>query len=250
MKIHCLGTSGYHPNEQRHTTCYFLPESGLVLDAGSGFYRLPPLVQTDHLDIVLSHAHLDHVVGLTFLLDVLHQRPIERVRVWGQAEKLAAIRDHLFHPLIFPVQLDVQWCPIELDTVTQLTSGVEATAFPLEHPGAAFGYRFDWPRAGKSLAYVTDSYTQLDAPWIDKLRGVDLLMHECNFRDEKQDWAIKTGHTWTTRACEVARTTEAKALMMIHINPLEEQDDPVGLETARSVFPQTLVARDNALVEF
>ena len=96
MQLHCLGTAGYHPNEDRHTSCYFLPESGIVLDAGTGLFRLAELIETPTLDIVLSHAHLDHVAGLTFLLDVLYQRPVDRLRIWGEKEKLAAIEQHLF----------------------------------------------------------------------------------------------------------------------------------------------------------
>ncbi len=78
MQLHCLGTAGYHPSDTRQTSCYFLARDGVVLDAGTGIYRLTPLIQTDTLDILLSHAHLDHVVGLTFLLDVFFQRPVKR----------------------------------------------------------------------------------------------------------------------------------------------------------------------------
>ena len=87
MKIHCLGTAGYHPNNDRQTSCYYLPESGIALDGGTGTYRLPAVMQGNSLDILLSHAHLDHTAGLTFLLDVAVAYPLERIRIWGEAEK-------------------------------------------------------------------------------------------------------------------------------------------------------------------
>ena len=153
MKLHCLGTAGYHPNASRHTSCYFLPESGIVLDAGSGLFRLAPLVQTDSLDILLSHAHLDHTLGLTFLLDVLfelktvHKQPVRELRIWGEAEKLRAIRQHLFSELIFPVQLDrqlgAQWC--EIDDLDEFTIGRTQVSWRRqEHPGGSVAYRLDW----------------------------------------------------------------------------------------------------------
>ena len=46
MKLHCLGTGGYHPSEHRHTACYYLPELQLVLDAGTGMFRLPNQLKT------------------------------------------------------------------------------------------------------------------------------------------------------------------------------------------------------------
>ncbi len=68
MLLNLLGTTGYHPNERRQTACFMLPELGIVLDAGTGMFRVHDHLQTDTLDIFLSHAHLDHILGLTFLV--------------------------------------------------------------------------------------------------------------------------------------------------------------------------------------
>ena len=51
-----------------------IPELGLIFDAGTGMFRVRDLIQTKTLDIFMSHVHLDHSVGLTFLYDVLHQK--------------------------------------------------------------------------------------------------------------------------------------------------------------------------------
>ena len=69
MRIVCLGTTGFHPNADRHTACYLIPEVGVVLDAGTGLFRLADHLETEHVDVFLSHAHLDHVVGLTYLIE-------------------------------------------------------------------------------------------------------------------------------------------------------------------------------------
>ena len=94
MKLLLLGTSGYHPCERRQTACLMLPEAGIVLDAGTGFFRVREHLATPTLDILITHAHLDHVAGLTYLLDTVAQRPLKRVTVHGAAGKLAAIREH------------------------------------------------------------------------------------------------------------------------------------------------------------
>ena len=91
MKLHLLGTAGYHPNQRRHTACLMLPELGIVLDAGTAMFRVRDFLQTSRLDIFLTHAHLDHIVGLTYLLDVLYDKPMKQVTVYGAADKLAAI---------------------------------------------------------------------------------------------------------------------------------------------------------------
>lgn len=249
MKIHCLGTAGYHPSETRQTSCYFIPEAGLVLDAGTGFFRLPELIETDWLDIFLSHAHLDHVAGLTFLLDVLYQRPVEKVRIWGQSEKLQAIREHLFSEHIFPVPLDVQWCELAIGDEIDVAGGGRLTSFPLVHPGGSIGYRIGWGTE-HSLAYVTDTTGEIEAEYVSIISKCGLLLHECNFRDDGEEWAIKTGHTWTSRAAEIALKADVDRLLLVHINPIEDDSDPVGIDAARKIFAATEIAYDGLVVEF
>src|SRR3989304_3696093 len=96
MKLIFLGTSGYHPSDRRHTPCLLIPQCGVVLDAGTGMYRLGSYLQTDEVDIFLTHAHLDHVIGLTYLFSVTWVHPLRRVTVHGLPKKLSAIEEHLF----------------------------------------------------------------------------------------------------------------------------------------------------------
>ena len=56
------------------------------------------------IDILLSHAHLDHVVGLTFLVDALAVTELEQIRLIGEAEKLRVVREHLYHELVVGAQ--------------------------------------------------------------------------------------------------------------------------------------------------
>jgi ribonuclease BN (tRNA processing enzyme) len=246
MQLALLGTAGYHPNESRQTACFMLPEVGVVLDAGTGFFRVGPRLMTDELDIFLTHTHLDHVFGLTFLFDVLYGRTMKRVEVHADPAKLAAVQNHLLFELLFPVALPCQYRP--LAGPVSLASGGVLTSFPLTHPGESLGFRLDWP--GHSMAYVTDTVADPTASYVERIRGVDLLVHECNFADEFHDRAKLTGHSHTTPVAQVAKQAEVGQLLLVHLNPLVDGDDPVGLDVARAIFPRTAVARDNMLVEF
>jgi len=246
MKLVLLGTAGYHPSDQRQTACLMLPELGIVLDAGTGMYRVGDFLTTDRLDIFLTHSHLDHIVGLTYLFDVTAGRQVEPITIHGEGEKLAAIREHLFSELIFPVMPPCRFEP--LAGPVKLAGGGRLDYFPLEHPGGTLGFRLDWP--GHSLAYVTDTTARADAEYIERIRGVDLLVHECNFPDAQADFAEQTGHSWTTAVAEVARAAGVGHLMLVHINPLATAADPVGLATARAIFPKTDLGHDRLVVEF
>lgn len=246
MKLLLLGTAGFHPSDQRQTACLMLPEIGVVLDAGTGMFRVGRELCTDTLDIFITHTHLDHCVGLTYLIDVLFGRDMRRVTIHGQAEKLSALRQHLFAELLFPVLPPAEFR--ELGAAAKLPRGGTLTTFPLEHPGGVLGFRLDWP--DRSLAYVTDTTARPDAPYIEAIRGVDLLLHECNFTDDMSAWAEKTGHSTLTPVVHVARAAEVRRLVLVHVNPLAPQDAPLDLSEARKIFPAVEVGRDGQVIEF
>ena len=248
MKLMVLGTAGYHPSEERHTACLMLPEQGIVLDAGTGMFRTRDLIVAPTLDIYLTHAHLDHVVGLTYLLDVLFDKQVDRTTVHGEAEKLAAVRDCLFSEFLFPVDPPFAMNPLTIGETQPLTGGGTITSFPLKHPGNSIGYRLDWP--DHSMAYVTDTTAESDSQYIEQIKGVDLLVHECNFPDRLRAYAVKTGHSHTTPVMQVAAKAQVGKLVLVHMNPLESDKDPIGLDEGRKIFANSEIAVDGMSIEF
>ena len=245
MRVTFLGTGGYHPNERRHTACVLLPESGIALDAGTGFFRVQRHLQTKTLDVFLTHAHLDHVCGLTFFLVPVLMGDVETVRVHGSRETLAAVRDHLFAEQIFPVDPPYEWCELTGPAV-ELSDGGRLSWIALDHPGGSIGYRIDWP--DKSLAYITD--TTAPGNYLAFIQDVDVLIHECYFPDDMQEWALKTGHSSATAVATVARDSGARQLYLVHADPQHPEDDPVGMDNIRSIFPNSQLAEDLLEIEF
>lgn len=245
MKLKFLGTSGYHPNASRQTSCLMLPELGILIDAGTGMFRAREHLTTSELHIFLSHAHLDHSIGLTYIFDIIYGKQVGQISVYGEAPKLEAIQQHLLSPLLFPVKP-----PFLFRALTSKTIGVgggSMTWFPLDHPGGSIGFRYE--REGKSFAYVTDTTAQPSAKYIEAIRGVDLLIHECNFRDGFEEQAALTGHSTTSQVAQVALASEAKRLVLMHLNPLDENSDPVGLDKIREVVRNSEIAFDEMEVE-
>jgi ribonuclease BN (tRNA processing enzyme) len=247
MRIVLLGTTGYHPTDTRQTACMMMPDCGIILDAGSAMYRVRDYIATPSLDIFLTHTHLDHVIGLTFLFDILHERPVERVRVHGSPEKLAALQTYLFSEHLFPAMPPIQWQPLGAGPV-QLAGKATLTHFPLEHPGGSVGYRLDWP--DRSMAYVTDTTARETADYVQSIQNVDLLIHECYFPDGWEEKAELTGHSCVSPAARVGRAAQVGRMVLVHINPLLKSDDEIGLEAGRKIFPQMEIGVDRMEIDF
>lgn len=246
MKLVLLGTGGYFPTSRRQTACLMLPEIGVVLDAGTGMCRLGQHLQTDRLDIFLTHAHLDHVAGLTYLVNVVPQDLLPRTTVHGDAAKLAAIREHLFAEAIFPVPPPFRFEP--LCGTCPLPAGGTLLHFPLQHPGGSLGFRLDWP--DRSLAYVTDTTATAGAEYLERIRGVDLLVHESYFADDTDNLPTITGHS--SLACVAALAADAGVgrLVLTHIDPQLEGDHAFDLAAAQRTFKNLELGLDGMELEF
>ena len=230
LRLVPLGTNGFYPTFGRQTMCYLVaaPGAALLLDAGSGVARLSePAVRAeldgvDCLEIVLTHYHLDHVIGLSYLPGVL---PEQRIRIHAPAPPLTAAGtealDRLIGPPLFPVPFH-RW-PTPVEVVPFAGATVRAGAWTLaaraqKHPGGSVGLRL-----GDRLAYVTD--TVFDLATIGFVRGVDTLLHEVWLDDaeaERED-AGRGGHSAAGQVADLAREAGVRRLVPVHHRPSSDE---------------------------
>ncbi len=246
MQLHFLGSGGYQPSHRRHTACLMIPDLGLVLDAGTGAFRIAELVKTYELMVVVSHAHLDHVAGLTFLLGACGPEADGLVAVHARPEFLDAVREHLFAEPIFPIVPEFKL--INLDGPLALPAGGTLTHIPLKHPGGSTGMRLEWP--GHSMAYITDTTAHAGADYVEFIRGVDLLVHEAYFNEDQRAMAELTGHSCVEDVATVAAEAGVRRMVLVHVDPKADPDTPLDLTVARERFPSTEVGYDGMVVEF
>ena len=103
------------------------------------------------------------------------------------------------------------------------------------------------PRAGRRLVYTGDTRPHL--PVIQASRGADLLVHEATFGGDEMERAQETGHSTAAEAARVALEAGARRLVLTHISPRYGRDAAELLAEARSVFPETVIARDGMTVD-
>lgn len=236
MQLVPLGTNGYMPSHGRQTMAFLVLHgpSAILLDAGTGVARLLDgkvrelLGRREALDVVLSHYHLDHVVGLSYLPAVWPDGP---VRIHGPAPPLVHADPKealcgLFQPPYFPIPLPEYPMPVEVERLTGEAAsfgGLEVALRPQEHPGGSVGVRF-----GDALAYVTD--TVADEATADFVSGVDLLLHEVWTGDAREAGA--SGHSAADQVGRIAARAGVRRLMPVHHHPRSSREDLLRLAEA------------------
>jgi ribonuclease Z len=103
------------------------------------------------------------------------------------------------------------------------------------------------PRAGRRVVYTGDTRPHL--PVIEASRGADLLVHEATFGGDEMERAQETGHSTAAEAARVALEAGARRLVLTHISSRYSRDAAELLAEARSVFPETVIARDGMTVD-
>ncbi len=235
MRFIFLGTGGSIVTPTRHTSGVYLPELGLLLDAGSNVFALRRLHGNRPLRVLMSHFHLDHSLGLFFLAaGLFHGRDADvSMDVWGpeNAGAFASMAgpDSPIWPVPLPIRLHVAGADFQID-------GTRVRSHAVPHHGPCLAYRLDF-EDGTSLAYVTD--TSAPGDYLDFVRGADVLIHECAFADEETEIARVTQHSTASAVARVAREAAVGALYLSHMGPLYH-----GLElldAVREIFPGAIL---------
>jgi ribonuclease Z len=263
MQLILLGTNGFMPTDEAQTACYFLPEPGILLDAGSGAYRVYKHLQTTPLDVYLSHAHGDHTSGLTYLFACYFKKLVDDSPLTldeTNADDFMRRANEALHQTRvhgLPATLDevralydrFQYQYLPLQPQEMLRGGGVLTHFNLEHGAMeCVGYRLNWP--GHSMAYVTDTVTHPDSTYVKNIYGVDLLLHECNNPDSAAMLAGHIHHTYTSAVAHMAAAAHVKRLVLIHHAAFDFLDVRPDLDSARQIFPNIEIGRDGMTLAF
>ena len=97
----------------------------------------------------------------------------------------------------------------------------------------------------RSYAYCSDTICLKSI--IPQIKGVNLLFHEGTFAQKDAARAKETYHTTAMQAAEIAKEAEVKKLVIGHFSARYE-DESILLKEAQSVYPNTLLAKENMTI--
>lgn len=225
----------------------------IIVDAGTGLTRLGNrLAQLGQLGgvhhLLLSHLHWDHIQGLPFFAAAfephatlaVHAMKADAVRL---SEIVAGVARHEFFPTAlgeFPAKFQFH----EVSAGRRFrASAFAVSAFRLNHPFGALGYRIEGDAA--SCAYVCDTapffevlhkqhfmrgveplstgdrraLQKLRAGVVQAIHGCDTVVYDTHFTPEEYARFPHYGHSTPDQAIELCAGNGVRRLVLFHHAP-------------------------------
>lgn len=232
----------------------------VILDAGTGLRPLGDALMASgtvvDADLLLSHVHLDHIIGLGFFAPLYEAGTRLRLHAGNLSQQALhqALSTSLSAPLM-PDLLGVARAGLTIrafhaGAAFALHPGLDVTTAALNHPGGVIGYRIMW--GGKSVVYVTDTEHTPNTPdpHVALLaKGADLLIYDASFTDaelpSRQGW----GHSTWQEGVRVADAAGVGRLVLFHHSSGRRDSDlDIIAAAADHARPGTIAASEGLVL--
>ncbi len=231
MTLLMLGSGGFYPSSERETSCYILTDEErlLIFDCGTGLARIGSLIERldfghrHHIQIFLSHYHLDHSIGVTWLPGLLtqpttvHYPQAPAVSAQGEEGLRALTSPPLFALPFADFPDSIGFEPIDAATALEIGDW-SVTFLSQEHAGGSVGFRVN-----DSFAYVTDTDIGGSPEHVAFLEGVDVALVDSMYDTDDHDALVTTGepveHGSSRGVAAVASEAGVDRPVLVHLNP-------------------------------
>ena len=241
MNVTILGARGSMPAEGPEftefgggTTCVLIEteSQAIFIDAGTGIIKAPH-IENKEITILLTHPHLDHLLGLPFF---------EALRKKGNQINLYALErngksakeqvDGLFDVPYWPCKIENYPAKINYhDLKLPMTIGdVKVEGIEAMHPGGSLVYKLT--HNGRSIVIATDyEYDEeMSGDLLVFAKDTDLLLMDAQYTEEEYKDRMGFGHSTLKQAMKVFKESGAKSVRFVHHDPFHNDEFLRNLE--------------------
>jgi len=226
-----------------NTACVGISVEGgdpIIFDLGTGLRALGATLGSPEApgaiplqaSVLLTHLHLDHVVGLPFFAPLRHRGA--GLDVYGPKQSngdLTAGLSALVQPPFFPIPLSMLPGQVRChDTGDEdfAIGPAKVRARAVSHRGPTLGYRIE--ADGVSVAYIPDHQepaegSDLGESVLELCAGVDLLIHDSQYTAAELALKPHWGHSTVDFAVRVAHEAGVRQLVLFHHDPAHTDAD-------------------------
>lgn len=222
---------------RQHFTCFVI-DGEIAVDAGSLASGTSAEEKARIGDILLTHAHLDHIAGLPLFVDDLFDKLERPVRIHASEEVIEILETDIFNWRVYPKFSELtnrfgpvmEYVPVRPGVPFDL-GDITFEAIKVNHKVPSLGYIIS---GTESVVALTGDTAEMNGFWdrINSLNRLDALLIECAFPDRLGELA-EVSHHLTPRLLseELAKFTHECDVFAINLKPMYMDETLEGIES-------------------
>lgn len=211
---------------RQHLACFVIDDC-LAIDAGS-LAMATSIEQKEQIrDVVLTHAHLDHVAGLPLFIDDLFATLKQPIRIYATAEVIDSLQKHIFNWEIYPRFSELtnkngavmEYCQFSVGKTFEIKH-LNLRAIKVNHKVPTVGFIVS--DKNSSIALSSDT-SKMKTFWkkINKEENINAVLVECAFPNGLKDLARVSHHlTPNTLKKEIDKLEKECPVYVINLKPM------------------------------
>jgi ribonuclease BN (tRNA processing enzyme) len=225
-----LGTRGTMPvsdNQFREfggdTPCVLvnMGETQIILDAGTGITKARRYLESSvhECNVIISHPHLDHILGLPCFSPMHDAR--YNINIYGATYNGRDVEEQVttfMQPPLWPVSPDDYKAKISFIEVSGefMIGDVKVGVIPGNHPGGCHVYKLS--KNGKTFVYATDFEhgKSASARLAEFSMNCDILVYDASYSEAEYEYRVGWGHSTWNEGILMSKHCGAGKVILFH----------------------------------
>jgi cAMP phosphodiesterase len=244
--LHSTFDENGNASPRQHFSCFIINDS-ISLDAGSLAFAITSQQRENIRNVVLSHAHLDHIAGLPLFIDDLYADLKSPVFVYASRDVVEILERDIFNWAVYPKfsELRNDFGEVlkyeEFEYLKEFSiNGLKFCPISVNHKVPTAGFLIS--DATSKIAFTSDT-AEMDEFWkiVNAQENINAILIECAFPTRLEEIAKTSFHLTPNRLkteLKKFKNQNACPIYVINLKPMYydeicQEINDLGIENLR-----------------